>query len=232
MNTQQLRLFVLVGASCILVATTTAQAQDFGRMVGDFFKNKTFSSQDLSSVIRSVSEVTLGQVPNGTAPPQDATGKVVLYSTTWCGFCKKAVSHMQQKGIPFVERDVEHDATSKAEFSQLGGKGVPFLVFGRKTMQGASPEAIDKNYAEFQRTLAAQPVNAPGTSVNLAAGDTLIGKISGVKVYEQPSKTAPKLMQLSKTDEVVYMGDERDGLYRVTTAKGEGWADKLLLKKP
>jgi hypothetical protein len=31
---------------------------------------------------------------------------------------------------------------------------------------------------------------------------------------------------------VFYMGDEREGFYRVTTRKGEGWVDILLLKKP
>lgn len=235
MRTHPIRLSSLVLVS-LLATITPAHAQDYGRMLGDLFKNKTLSSQDLSRVIRSVSEVTIGQVPKGAAAPQDATGKVVLYSTSWCGFCKQAVSHMQQKGIPFVERDVEHNATYKAEFSQLGGKGVPFLVFGQKTMQGASPQAIDQNYAEFQRALAANPATPAGTPVGtptvLASGDTLVGKISGVKVYEQPSKSAPKLTQLTKTEEVIYMGEERDGLYLVATSKGEGWADKLLLKKP
>ena len=31
---------------------------------------------------------------------------------------------------------------------------------------------------------------------------------------------------------MIYMGEEREGLYRVTTPQGEGWVDKLLVKKP
>ncbi|MBJ7312028.1 SH3 domain-containing protein [Rugamonas sp. CCM 8940] len=59
----------------------------------------------------------------------------------------------------------------------------------------------------------------------------MVGKIAGINVYAQASKSADKIMKLGKTDEVIYMGEERDGLYRVTTPQGEGWVEKLLIKK-
>lgn len=229
----QKKLLPLFTATCLMGVGTYSHAQDYGRLITDLVRNRTPNSKDISGVINSISKVSYGQIPKGASAPQDAAGKVVLYSTEWCGFCKKAVSHMQQNSIPFVERDVERDPASKAEFTQLGGKGVPFLVFGQKTMQGASPAEIDKHYAEFQRTLAAKPaMGAPAGISALASGDALVGKIPGVKVYEQPNKTAPRVTQLTKTEEVIYLGEERDGLYLVATSKGEGWADKLLLKKP
>ena len=94
--------------------------------------------------------------------------------------------------------------------------------------------------SDFQVALAAAPSAAAGQNADspkghpdgLQAGQTFVGKIPGIKVYKQPNKTAEKLLVLSKADEVIYMGEERDGLYRVTTQKGEGWVDKLLVKLP
>ena len=229
----QEKLLPLFTAAFLMGVGTYSQAQDYGRLITDLMRNRTPNSKDISGVINSISKVSYGQIPKGVSAPQDAAGKVVIYSTQWCGFCKKAISHMQQNDIPFVERDVEQDSTYRAELAQLGGKGVPFLVFGQKTMQGASTTEIDKHYAEFQRALAAKPaMGAPAGISALASGDALVGKIPGVKVYEQPNKAAPRVTQLTKTEEVIYLGEERDGLYLVATSKGEGWADKLLLKKP
>lgn len=227
------RLFTVAVATVLLATGIPAYAFDFGSMVTGALRNGTISNQDMISAFRSVAQVSFGKVPNGAAAPQDAAGKVVLYRTAGCPFCKQAADYMQQKSIPFVERDVETEPASKAEYARLGGKGVPFLVFGQKTMLGTSPAAIDQNYAEFQRSLAnGTAATAAGASSAPQPGDTLIGKIPGVQVYRQPSKTADKFVQLAKADAVIYMGEERDGLYRVTTAQGEGWVDKLLVKKP
>ncbi len=238
MRTRKPRFLSSVLVAAILLATgIEAHALDLGGLLTNVLQNKTLNTQDMIGAIRSVAEVSFGQVPSGAAAPQDAEGKVVLYRTAWCGFCKKAAGYMQQKSIPFVERDIETDPSSKAEFTRLGGKGVPFLVFGQKTMTGASPAAIDQNYAEFQRTLAAKSTTtanaAPGGAPTaLQPGDVLIGKIPGIQVYRQPSKAAHKLIRLTQTDTVIYMGEEHAGLYRVATSQGEGWVDKLLVKKP
>lgn len=221
-------------AVVLLTAAVRTHALDLGGLITGALRNGTVNTQDLAGVIRSVAQVSYGQVPSGAEAPQDVEGKVVLYKTAWCGYCKQAAAYMQKKAIPFVERDIETDPANKAEYSRLGGKGpVPFIVFGQKTMLGFSAAAIDQNYAEYQRILSARPSGGTGgPSAVLQPGDALIGKLSGVPIYRQPSKTADKLIQLAKADTVIYMGEERDGLYRVTTSQGEGWVDKLLVKKP
>ncbi|HJV74262.1 MAG TPA: glutaredoxin domain-containing protein [Noviherbaspirillum sp.] len=225
---------------------TSASAQNFGGLLKGIIQAKTglqAQSGDLLDVIKSVSDVSFGQIVGGAQAPQDAAGKVILYRTSWCGYCKRAAAYMQQKNIPFVERDIETNSAYKAEYRLLGGTGpVPFMVFGRKTMLGFAPEAVDQNYAEFQRTQAAAnspSVNPPVTpnqtvhaGVGLQAGDALIGKIPGVQVYVRASKTSPRLLALGKGEEVIYMGEEREGFFRVTSPQGEGWIDKLLAKKP
>lgn len=214
-----------------------AHAQSLGSLLKTF---QQATSSDTVGVIKSLTETLQGQVAPGTRA-EDAEGKVVLYRTSWCGYCKQAAAYMRQKNIPFVERDIEANAGYKAEYKKLGGSGgVPFIVFGQKTIQGFSEAAFDRNYADFQVSLASAPPAANGQAADsqkghpggMQAGQTMVGKIPGVKVYAQPDKAAEKVLVLGKADEVVYMGEERDGLYRVTTQKGEGWVDKLLLKKP
>lgn len=225
-------------AAVLLASVVQAHALDLGGLLTGALRNGTVSTQDMVGAIRSVSQVSFGSVPSGSASPQNSEGKVLLYRTQGCGYCRQAAAYMQQKAIPFVERDIEADPGARAEYSSFGGKGpVPFFVFGQKTQMGFSPASFEQNYAEFQRTLAAKgttPANAAygGSPIAPQPGDALIGKIPGVPVYRQPSKAADKLILLAKTDAVVYMGEERDGLYRVTTPQGEGWVDKLLVKKP
>lgn len=235
--TRNRKLQFLASVLIAVVALTTAvktHALDLGGLITGALRNGTVSTQDLVGVIRSVAQVSYGQIPSGAGAPQDVEGKVVLYRTAWCGYCKQAAAYMQQKAIPFVERDIETDPANKAEYTRLGGKGpVPFIVFGQKTMLGFSAAAIDQNYAEYQRILATRPsAGVGGPSAAPQPGDALIGKIPGVPIYRQPSKVADKLIPLAKADTVIYMGEERDGLYRVTTSQGEGWVDKLLVKKP
>ena len=149
---------------------------------------------------------------------------------------------MRAKNIGFVERDIQTNPSYKAEYRRLGGKGVPLIVFQEKTMSGFSEAAFDRYYADAKSSLEnastpAMPVMpastlASGSMNNLAiqSGDTLIGKIAGVTVYIEPAKSK-KLIVLGKLDEIIYMGEERKGFLLVTTQNGEGWVDKLLVKK-
>lgn len=57
--------------------------------------------------------------------------EVIMYSASWCGYCKKARTQFEQKGIVFTELDIEKSSQSNAEMKSLGGRGVPlFLIKG------------------------------------------------------------------------------------------------------
>jgi glutaredoxin len=226
----------------LLAATFTlsAHAQNWGGLVKNVLSGRAPSAQDVMGTLRSLTDVSFGQITGGVRSPAAADGQVVLYRTSWCGYCRQAASYMQQKGIAYVERDIETSAENKAEYRQLGGTGgVPMLVFGQKTMMGFSPANFDAAYAQFRQAdsqiqqVAVVPSAVPYVTSHFPpeAGDVLVGKIANISVYEQANKSSSVITVLRKTDEVVYMGEEREGLYRVTTADGTGWADKLMLKK-
>lgn len=84
-----------------------------------------------------------------------------------------------------------------------------------------------------------QPVQ-PNTSVrnnalqngNLNEGDILVGKIGNIRLFAEPSKKAVSNGTLTKHEELIYTGTEANGYYSVTTAnKGDGWVEKVLVKK-
>ena len=68
---------------------------------------------------------------------------VVMYSTAWCAFCKKARAYFQQEGIRFAERDVEISAAANVEYKRLGGRGVPLIVVGSQVMTGFSEKRFE-----------------------------------------------------------------------------------------
>jgi glutaredoxin len=80
-----------------------------------------------------------------------AAGQVVMYATSWCGYCAQARAHFARKGIRYVEYDVEKSAAAKAEFKRLGGRGVPLILYGRERMNGFSPGSFDAMHARASR---------------------------------------------------------------------------------
>lgn len=69
---------------------------------------------------------------------------VRIYTAQWCSTCKRAKNYMREKGIYFVEYDVEKDPHGRNEFRMLGGRGVPLITVGDQRMQGFSPSRFER----------------------------------------------------------------------------------------
>ena len=59
----------------------------------------------------------------------------------------------------------------------------------------------------------------------------MMPKINGVKVLRQPADSASELQTLTKSDEVLVLGEERNGYVKVTASRGDGWVKAILLRK-
>jgi hypothetical protein len=66
-----------------------------------------------------------------------------------------------------------------------------------------------------------------GSAAN--AGDVMVPKIAGVKIMKTPSDAAAVVGTLGRGEEVVYVGEEKDGFFKVQGASGEGWVKKALM---
>ena len=60
-----------------------------------------------------------------------SAGKVVMYSTSWCGYCARARRLLQTKGVSFEEIDVEAVAGAREQMVNRSGRGtVPQIFVG------------------------------------------------------------------------------------------------------
>ena len=62
-------------------------------------------------------------------------------------------------------------------------------------------------------------------------GDILKPKIGGVEVLVKPEDSSDVVVKLSKEDDVLYLGIEKDGFYKIKSSKGDGWVESMMLKK-
>ncbi len=85
----------------------------------------------------------------GTAPPSDAVlppdlrqtqqrHPVTLYSSTGCRPCDEGRRLLQQRGIPFAERQVLSEEDAQALERLMGGRTVPALTIGAQPLRGFS----------------------------------------------------------------------------------------------
>jgi mycoredoxin len=63
------------------------------------------------------------------------TGELTMYTTTWCGFCRRLKSQLARDGIEMREVDIErHPEAAEYVMSVNGGnQTVPTLVFSDGT---------------------------------------------------------------------------------------------------
>ncbi len=105
--------------------------------------------QKITGTISSFSSVSVESFEYDASlitPEQAKTKTVIMYSTSWCGYCKKAAKHFRSKGIPFKEYDIEKSKKAAKAYRKLKGRGVPLILVGKKRMSGFSAQRFDSLY--------------------------------------------------------------------------------------
>lgn len=80
--------------------------------------------------------------PRAMAVASAEQPEVVLYSTSWCGYCKMARDFFAANGIRYTERDIEQSSAALQEHKKLGGRGVPLIVVGDGVVKGWNEQAL------------------------------------------------------------------------------------------
>ncbi|MFT5161993.1 MAG: glutaredoxin 3 [Alteromonadaceae bacterium] len=81
----------------------------------------------------------------------NTTEKVVVYSTQWCPYCKKARDYLTDNNIAFVERDIEMgDAGIDALYRSTGAQGIPQIVVGNKIITGFNLSVLNPELKRLQ----------------------------------------------------------------------------------
>jgi glutaredoxin len=172
---------------------------------------------------------------------EHSAGKVLFFSTAWCGNCRQARNYMNSKNIPYIEKDVEKSTANREEYKRLGGtNSIPFFVMDKKTFVGFSKSSFDRAYAEFRNPGAAAgqyaaPRDKPEKLglAGLPKGAVLVGKRPGTAVYSDAVAEKQTIFHvLLKHDKVTYLGEERNGMLKVATPTGPGWVVKHYVTTP
>ncbi|URM89709.1 mycoredoxin [Streptomyces sp. MRC013] len=76
-------------------------------------------------------------------------GTVTMYSTTWCGYCRRLKSQLDREGIAYTEINIEQDPESAAfvEKANNGNQTVPTVLV---TPNGGGEDVVMTNPSLMQ----------------------------------------------------------------------------------
>jgi glutaredoxin len=69
---------------------------------------------------------------------------VVMLSATWCGYCRRARTWLQDEGVEYCEYDVESSAEGRRRFAAAPVKVVPILEIHGDTLVGFNRTEIEQ----------------------------------------------------------------------------------------
>lgn len=149
-------IIALTGFLLCLLFVSTGRAEIYkwvdenGKIHYDDRPPETKNAQRLDISIDTYSSVELQPYDGELTVDSDSESakqkKVVMYSTEWCGVCKKAKAYFSANGIPFREYDVEKSQKGKRQYKKLKAKGVPVILVGKRRMNGFSVSSFEKMY--------------------------------------------------------------------------------------
>lgn len=78
---------------------------------------------------------------------ESAAPKVVMYATSWCGYCRKAREYFAANGIDYIEYDIEYDMEAKSRYDAFKGRGIPVIFVDGERMNGFDAGRFRRLYA-------------------------------------------------------------------------------------
>ncbi|MEU7026887.1 mycoredoxin [Streptomyces sp. NPDC015232] len=83
-------------------------------------------------------------------------GTVTMYSTTWCGYCRRLKSQLDREGIAYTEINIEQDPES-AKFVEQANGGNQTVPTVRVVPEAGGSEVVMTNpsLAQVKQALAA-----------------------------------------------------------------------------
>ncbi|MEE4494411.1 MULTISPECIES: glutaredoxin domain-containing protein [unclassified Streptomyces] len=83
-------------------------------------------------------------------------GTVTMYSTTWCGYCRRLKGQMDREGIAYTEINIEQDPESAAFVEKAnGGNQVVPTVLVTPSTGGENVVMTNPSLAQVKQALTA-----------------------------------------------------------------------------
>ncbi|RKD31332.1 glutaredoxin family protein [Thermohalobacter berrensis] len=68
---------------------------------------------------------------------------VIVYTSNTCPYCTMAKEYLTEKGVNYIEKNVNEDPEARRELIQKGYRGVPVIIIGGEEIPGFDKERID-----------------------------------------------------------------------------------------
>jgi glutaredoxin len=107
-------------------------------------KNK--KTEKVTVIINTYTNVSVSDNIFAASKNTSRQKKLIMYSTTWCGVCKRAKKYFQKNSIAFTEYDVEKSSKGKRDYKKMNGKGVPIFLIGKKRLNGFDTTKFNQIY--------------------------------------------------------------------------------------
>jgi len=66
--------------------------------------------------------------------------EITVFSTSWCGWCRKTIAWLDDQDIQYTNKDIEADTDHRDEIVRLsGGTSVPVVVIDGEVVRGFNP---------------------------------------------------------------------------------------------
>ena len=88
-----------------------------------------------------------------------AANEVVLFTTTWCGYCKRLQRWLDASGVPYRNLDIESSEAGRWGHEAVIGRfgGVPVTVIGKDVFAGLATEKIRKRLEKSGYSMRGDP---------------------------------------------------------------------------
>ncbi len=148
-------------AQMSLVARTADERKgDIDKQMDAALANMDALLAEMDALLLSESKITAPSGGNDRTASRAASlaeaggePRIVLYETSWCGYCRKAQELLKQLDADFEVKDIERDRQAAAEFRRKSGgrAGVPLIDIGGEIVRGYDERRIRKLVAEQQQ---------------------------------------------------------------------------------
>lgn len=80
-------------------------------------------------------------------PPAEVHSRNVIFTASWCGYCKKAKAYLRNKGVSVGELDID-TPSGRESYRSMGGSGIPLLLYQGRRVQGFSEPAYNAVFVQ------------------------------------------------------------------------------------